>query len=198
LATFLLSGAAAQPPAGGLQSLPELRSEAVRLANPGYEDGTAGWLSAPEGPFQVARSGARSGTACLRFDAAVPSKYTPSVRQALKTIGPGVYKLRSRRGGRYETRMGFMLAGDVNHPRATGQRGASVTDLRWRGLGRAWLGEKGGFLTLDHDALLSRLKAEALYLTVGLSRNWRGEYWPLVVGVHVVPDYEIGIDYDKL
>ena len=29
-----------------------------------------------------------------------------------------------------------------------------------------------------------------LYLVIGLSRNWQGEYWPLVVGVHVVPDYE--------
>lgn len=100
--------------------------------------------------------------------------------------------------GKYETRMGFVLAGDVNHPRATGQRGVSVTDLKWRGLGRAWLAEKGGFLTMDHDALLTRLKAEALYLTVGLTRSWQAEYWPLVVGVHVVPDYEIGIDYDKL
>ncbi len=96
LATCLLSGAAARPPAGGLQSLPELRSEAVRLANPGFEDGTAGWSSGADGPFQVSRSGARSGTACLRFDASVPSRYTPSVRQALKTIGPGVYRLRFR------------------------------------------------------------------------------------------------------
>ena len=100
--------------------------------------------------------------------------------------------------GKYEARMGFVLAGDVNHPRATSQRGAAVTDLKWHALGRAWLGEKGGFLTLDHDTLLVRLNAEALYLAVGLSRNWQGEYWPLVVGVHVVPDYEVGVDDDNL
>jgi len=91
--------------------------------------------------------------------------------------------------GKYEARMGFVLAGDVNHPQATSRRGVSVTDLKWRALGRDWLGGKGGSLTLDHDVLCDRLNADALYLAVGLSRNWQGEYWPLVVGVHVVPDY---------
>ena len=90
--------------------------------------------------------------------------------------------------GKYEARMGFVLAGDANHPRATSRRGAAVTDLKWQALGRAWLGEKGGTLALDHDALYERLGVESLYLTVGLSRSWQGEYWPLVVGVHVVPD----------
>jgi hypothetical protein len=100
--------------------------------------------------------------------------------------------------GKYEARMGFLLAGDVNHPRAMRQRGVSVTDLKWRALGRAWLGEKGGRLTLDHEALGERLNAEAMYLAIGLSRNWQGEYWPLVVGVHVVPDYEMEISDDDL
>ena len=95
-----------------------------------------------------------------------------------------------RYSGKYEARLGFVLAGDVNHPRAASQRGASVTDLKWQALGRRWLGGGANPLTLDHDALLGRLDAEALYLAVGLSRPWRGEYWPLVVGVHAVPDYE--------
>jgi hypothetical protein len=91
--------------------------------------------------------------------------------------------------GKYEARMGFVLEGEVNHPRATSRRGVPVTDLKWHALGRSWLGEDGGALTLDHEALLERLGAEALYLALGLSRNWQGRYWPLVVGVHVVPDY---------
>jgi hypothetical protein len=90
--------------------------------------------------------------------------------------------------GKYEARMGFLLAGEVNHPRAASRRGVSVTDLQWRALGRRWLGERGGHLSLDHDVLFERLNAEALYLAVGLSRSWQGEYWPLVVGVHVVPE----------
>ena len=95
-----------------------------------------------------------------------------------------------RYSGKYEARMGFVLGGDATHPRATSHRGVSVTDLKWRALGRAWLGEGGGQLALDHDAVCQRLDAEALYLAVGLSRNWQGECWPMVVGVHVVPDYE--------
>lgn len=94
--------------------------------------------------------------------------------------------------GKYEARMGFLLPSDVNHPRTASPRGVSVTDLKWRALGRAWLGERGGHLTLDDSALRERLNAEAIYLVVGLSRSWQGEYWPLVVGVHVVPDYVSG------
>jgi hypothetical protein len=93
-----------------------------------------------------------------------------------------------RYSGKYEARMGFVLGGDVDHPRATGQRGVSVTDLKWQALGRTWLGGEGSSLTLDHDALCQRLDAEALYLAVGLSRSYQGEYWPMVVGVHVVPE----------
>ncbi len=92
--------------------------------------------------------------------------------------------------GKYEARMGFVLSGDVNHPQTMSRRGVPVTDLKWHALGRAWLGKKGGRLTLDHDVLFEQLGAEALYLAVGLSRNWQGEYWPLVIGMHIVPDYE--------
>jgi hypothetical protein len=100
--------------------------------------------------------------------------------------------------GKYEARMRFVLDGAVNHPRATSRRGVSVTDLKWRALGRSWLPEDGGTLTLDHEALLERLSVQALYLVVGLSRNWRGEYWPLVVSVHVVPDYEADMELGYL
>lgn len=93
--------------------------------------------------------------------------------------------------GKYEVRMGFVLAEDANHPRATSRRGVSVTDLRWHALGRTWLGDEGGHLLLDRDALFERLDADAVYLAIGLSRDWQGEYWPLVIGVHVVPDYEV-------
>jgi hypothetical protein len=96
--------------------------------------------------------------------------------------------------GKYEARMGFTLPGEANHPCAAGRRGVSVTDLKWRALGRTWLGDKGGHLRLDQDALHERLDADAIYLAVGLSRNWQGECWPLVVGVHVVPDYEAVVD----
>jgi len=95
--------------------------------------------------------------------------------------------------GKYEARMGFLLPGEANRHRAASSSGVSVTDLDWRALGRTWLGEKGGRLTLDHDELFERLGAEAIYLALGLGRKWRGEYWPLVIGVHTVPNYEVNL-----
>ena len=44
----------------------------------------------------------------------------------------------------------------------------------------------------------ARLQAEEIYLALGLSRGFRGELWLLVIGVHVVPDYQAEIDYDNL
>ncbi len=100
--------------------------------------------------------------------------------------------------GKYQTRLRFTLPGEVNHPQATSQRGVPVTDLKWRALGRSWLGERGGVLNLDHEVLLTRLNAEAVYLTVGLSRPWKGKHWPLVHAVHVVPDYQVEVDVAHL
>lgn len=100
-----------------------------------------------------------------------------------------------RYSGKYEARMGFVLPPDQGQPWATSRRGASVTDLEWRALGRCWLGEEGRSLTLDRDVLLERLGADTVYLAVGLSRPWRGAYWPLVVGVHTVPEYVRAIGF---
>jgi hypothetical protein len=92
--------------------------------------------------------------------------------------------------GKYEARMGFTLPGVPDHPRAASRRGVSVTDLKWRALGRSWLEEGDNRLALGQSALFEQLDCRELYLVIGLSRSWQGEFWPLVVGVHTVPDYE--------
>lgn len=97
--------------------------------------------------------------------------------------------------GKYEARMSLALPGGIDHPQAAGQRGIPVTDLKWRALGRSWLQTEGsGRLTLEQEALFERLGADGLYLTLGLSRSWRGTCWLLAVGVHVVPDFEATVD----
>ncbi len=102
--------------------------------------------------------------------------------------------------GKYEARMSIVLPDDAQPLQAAGPRGIPVTDLKWRAWGRTWFGQgaqslsPGGKLTFDADELQRRLHIQAFYLTLGLSRNWQGNYWPLVVGVHVVPDYESAVD----
>jgi hypothetical protein len=105
--------------------------------------------------------------------------------------------------GKYEARMGFVVAPAtaVSHGSspmwATSTHGIAVTDLKWRALGREWV-RQGGTLHLDQDTLFQRLEAQDLCLSLGLSRNWQGQYWPLVVGVHLIPDYQATIDLDRL
>ena len=99
--------------------------------------------------------------------------------------------------GKYQARLGFTLKG-VKHPQAGSEGGVPVTDLRWRALGRRWLGAGGGELTLDQDELMKRLGAEAIYLALGLSRRYQEQFTLLVIGVHCVPDYEVQVDYRSL
>jgi hypothetical protein len=108
------------------------------------------------------------------------------------------YLQRDEYSGEYQARMGFKLANRV-YPDLNPQRGIPVTDLKWRALGRHWLTQdQRAHLHLDHPALHARLNADAIYLSVGLSRSFAGKIWPLVIGVHPVPDYNVTIDYEQL
>jgi hypothetical protein len=97
--------------------------------------------------------------------------------------------------GKYEPRMGFELEFErPDRPQTawhTASQGVAVTDLKWRALGSKWLTDRGGKIDLEAESLFARLGADELYLTVGLSRAWKGKCWPLVVGVHTVPDYTL-------
>ena len=98
---------------------------------------------------------------------------------------------------KYQARMGFILDG-VSHPQPAAPRGVSVTDLKWRALGRTWMPPTGGVLQLDEDEVNQRLEADDIYLALGLSRDYRGKTWLLVIGVHLEPDYQVEIDYQNL
>ena len=76
--------------------------------------------------------------------------------------------------------------------------GLSVTDLKWRALGRAWLPADGGWTNFDAGDLEARFGIEQVYLAVGLTRSYQGGFWTLVVGVHTLPEYEAVVDYDNL
>jgi hypothetical protein len=93
--------------------------------------------------------------------------------------------------------MSFELIEPTGELWRTEALGVPVTDLKWRALGKSWLGDAGGQLMLENGDLGERLQAEALYLTIGLSRAWKGRCWPMVVGVHAVPDYEAPVDLSQ-
>ena len=100
--------------------------------------------------------------------------------------------------GEYQARLGFRLGGQ-DYPLDNPQRGIAVTDLKWRALGRFWLAQEGRpRLCLDSIELHKRLNADIIYLSVGLSHSFEDKIWPLIIGVHPVPDYTISIDYNQL
>lgn len=99
--------------------------------------------------------------------------------------------------GKYQARMGFTLDA-IPHRQANSPRGIPVTDIKWRALGRSWIAGGEGELALDENALKSRLCVDEICLALGLSRSFERAIWPMVIGVHTIPDYQVEIDYSNL
>ncbi|HEY6328453.1 MAG TPA: hypothetical protein VI756_03880, partial [Blastocatellia bacterium] len=71
------------------------------------------------------------------------------------------------------------------------------TDLRMRALGRLLMAGSQDTIDLTEDDFKRRDK-ETVYLAIGLSRLYMDKYWPIVVGVHSVPELDVEIDYARL
>lgn len=129
--TYLLSAAPAQVllEGGGVERFVLLDlKEPAALINSGLEEGETGWRINLKEAFSVvaAPTQARSGKACLRFDASAKTKFVPSARLTVNGIHQGLYRLRF-----------WVKANDLKAPEASGVRvsfghpGASATQLRY-------------------------------------------------------------------
>lgn len=129
-----------------------------------------------------------------------PHEVLASQQRSLCLIKPdwikGCFRLDGY-SGQFEARLAFGLDGQT-YLGAYAKGGLSVTDLKWRALGRTWLPPGGGWTEFTTSDLAARLGIEQVYLAVGLTRSYRGGFWTLVVGVHTLPDYEATIYYDNL
>lgn len=103
--------------------------------------------------------------------------------------------------GTYEARVVFPgLPSDI--------ASVACTDLKWRALGRRLLARgqaaaasQGAthVLRLGGDELRAALGGPSdIWLALGMTRLHDGRTWPLVVGVHTVPEYEADVDYHAL
>ncbi len=99
--------------------------------------------------------------------------------------------------GQFDARLAFGLD-DKPYLGSYAKGGFSVTDLKWRALGRAWLSKVGDWTEFDKGDLEVRFGIQEVYLVVGLTRSYQGGYWTVIVGVHTLPDYAAVVDYDNL
>ena len=130
------------------------------------------------------------------FDPAIHAAWEAQ-RQSLALIRPEAVTARfslDGYSGRYQARLEW--PGCPPAPR--GSAGHPVTDLRWRALGRRLLPKEGGELALSTDELREAAGGVPLYLSVGLSRSFQGQMWPIVVGVHCLADFEATINASNL
>lgn len=63
----------------------------------------------------------------------------------------------------------------------------SCTDIHWRALGRTEAG-----MVIQNEIL----EEDDVYFVIGLSRFFRGDYWPMIAGIYPLPNIEI--DYGNL
>jgi hypothetical protein len=103
--------------------------------------------------------------------------------------------------GKYEARLSF-----GGQPNATSS--LPCTDLKWREFGRAQIARAGASSAEQQVRTISLTNQElrqafgvgerTIWLALGLTRELHGRRWPLVVGVHTIPDYEAAVDYSTL
>jgi hypothetical protein len=141
--------------------------------------------------------------ALLDAAAAAPDALWARGERSLRTLAvasPSAIFRHDVYSGKYEARLTFPgLPDDV--------ASAACTDLAWRALGRRLLAERATpaagavrTLTLAGDALWEALGggARRCWLVLGMTRAYDGRRWPLIVGVHTLPEYEADVDYSAL
>jgi hypothetical protein len=99
--------------------------------------------------------------------------------------------------GDFDARLAFGLDGRA-YGASQAKGGLPVTDLKWRALGRAWLGPSGDRRDFDTDDLEEEFGLGQTYLVVGLTRSFQGSFWTIIVGVHTEEDYKASVHYDNL
>ncbi|NIV33760.1 MAG: hypothetical protein GWN58_31230 [Anaerolineae bacterium] len=141
----------------------------------------------------------RAGFLEKHLDAA-PLQVLQGKQRSLCLVGPdwvkGSFHL-DLPSGDLNARLAFGLDGRT-YSGSHGEGGLSVTDLKWRALGRAWLAPAGGRRDFDIGDLEVEFGIGQLYLVVGLTRSFQGSFWPIIVGVHTAEDYKASVDYDNL
>ena len=76
-------------------------------------------------------------------------------------------------------------------------RSLPCTDLKFLSFAKGLLEEQNTpYLRLNGDDLKDLLKVEKFFIAVGLTAElYKGDYWPMVIGVHTLPDYTQKTDF---
>lgn len=88
-------------------------------------------------------------------------------------------------------RIKFEIAGDYQS-----ERTVPCTDLKFRALGKRILKDTNSQrIVLNSIQLADRIGTDKIFLGLGLTRKYHGEFHTMVIGVYTIPDYEAKIDY---
>ena len=73
------------------------------------------------------------------------------------------------------------------------------TDLKFRAFAKELLRQRNAnSITLEENELKNLLRYNHVFIVIGLTTLFRGENWPMIIGVHTLPDYTQNINYNDL
>jgi hypothetical protein len=91
--------------------------------------------------------------------------------------------------GKYKVRLSFTI-GHRLYEGESAEPGYPCTDLKLRAWGRRFHRRT----ELNDIGLRRLLGAKRIFLAIGLTRPFRDNCWPMVVGFHTLPDFQASID----
>lgn len=78
-------------------------------------------------------------------------------------------------------------------------RSLPCTDLKFIALGRETLNKNNSsHMDLNPDRIKELLKTNKFFLSLGLTREWQGDFHAMVIGFYTIPDYYTTIDYEVI
>lgn len=122
-------------------------------------------------------------------------------KRSLILLGPVNISLVSlkRENGMDTPRIVFKID-SVPVRRPFGKVDLPCTDLKFRAFAKQLLDQRGtNELRLVGQELKELLRFNEVYIEIGLiGEEWKGAYWPMIIGVHTIPDYNQEIDYNDI
>jgi hypothetical protein len=92
--------------------------------------------------------------------------------------------------GKYKVRLSFTLGHRSYQGESATEPGYPCTDLKLRAWGRRFRRRT----ELNDTGLRKLLQADRIFLAMGLTRPFKDNCWPMVVGFHTLPDFQASID----
>jgi len=79
-------------------------------------------------------------------------------------------------------------------------KGLPCTDLKFLSFAKNILDQENtSYLRLSGEDIKNILRVDNIFIVIGLTAEpFQGDYWPMIIGVHTIPDYQQNVEFNGL